>query len=104
MITVIFILIALLGIGCAPADRHFWYPIELSQATCINFTGEVYWMTNSIGWSSAPYILEKSVKKRITLGMDCVFRTIRKLPKHEWPRVQDKLTDEQRAYLVEGFR
>lgn len=90
--------------GCSPADRHFWYPVKLMHVKCTNYEGEVYLMTNSIGWRSWPYHLEKSSKKEINLMSDvCVYKTIRELPVHEM-RVQDMLTAEQREYIVEGFR
>jgi len=99
---VLIIGMALVLLGCAPADRHFWYPVNLSHATCNNFDVEIYFMTNSIGWRSWTYILEKDTKQEITLGQDCVFRTIRNLPEHK-RNVQDHLTSEQIKYLIEGF-
>lgn len=99
---ILFLFLLLSGCIPAPADRHFWYPVNLSHATCTNFTGEVYFMTNSIGWRSWAYIIEKDTKKEITLGSDCVFRTIRKLLVHKMD-IQDHLTSEQVEYLIEGM-
>lgn len=99
---VLMTLSAALILGCAPADRHFWYPIALFNANCLTFSGDVYLMDNSIGWRSNSYILEVSTKKEITLGDDCTIRKLRDLPKHR-RNVQGKLTDEQKEYLIEGF-
>ena len=89
-------------VACAPADRHFWYPVSLKYATCSTFKGEIYIMTNSRGWRSWPYILDRATKAEITLGSDCTLRSIRKLPVHK-RKIQDHLTPEQKEYLVEGF-
>ena len=89
--------------SCTTADRHFWYPIKLKSVECASgFKGEVYVMTNSIGWRSWPYFLNPATMREVELGTDCTMETIRELPKHEsYP--QRKLTAEQRKYVIEGF-
>jgi hypothetical protein len=95
--------LAIFSSGCAPADRHFWYPVKLMHVKCTNYEGDVYLMTNSIGWRSWPYTLDKASKREINLMSDiCVYKTIRELPVHK-RRVQDMLTAEQKQYIVEGF-
>ncbi len=84
------------------ADRHFWYPIALHNASCSTFNGDVYLMSNSIGWRNWPYFLEVSTKRPITLGSDCTYRKIRSLPKLKG-EIQKKLNKEQRQYIIEGF-
>lgn len=88
--------------GCGPQDRHFWYPVELMNAQCGAFEGDVYRMTNSVGWRSYPYFLEVSTKREITLNQACVFRSIRKLPVFKRD-IEKSLTDEQRSHLINGF-
>jgi len=97
------VLVCLLSIGCAPADRPFWYPVKLKEASCGSYSGEVYLMTNSIGWRSWPYYIDKDSKSEIEIGSGCVLITIRDLPEHK-RNIQDHLTNEQKEYLVEGFQ
>ncbi|MCP3703191.1 MAG: hypothetical protein GY954_09725 [Alteromonas sp.] len=88
--------------ACGKKEPHFWYPIKLKYANCTTFKGDVYLMTNSVGWRSWPYHLDLADKTEIELPADCTIKTIRELPKHKKP-VIPKLTDEQKEYRIDGF-
>jgi len=100
-------LVLFLGFGCEREERHyFWYPVRLQQAKCGSYEGEVYLMTNSLGWRSEPYYLDKELKREIQLGSDCVLISIREFPEYEYQYntdMENKLTAEQKEFLVEGF-
>ena len=103
LVCIIAILALVAQLFIPPKDRHFWYPVELKEASCPAFKGEVYLMTNSVGWRNWPYYLDKADKAEVTLGSNCVLKTIRTLPKYEG-HIDVQLNDEQKQYLIEGFR
>ena len=92
--------------GCAKEDHHFWYPIALKSASCGTFEGDVYVMTNSVGWRSWVYTLDPTDNTEIELPSTCTFKLKRSMPTYKASReqnVRQQLNKEQRAHVVEGF-
>lgn len=92
----------LIMVGCAPAERNFWYPVERLQAICPGYGFDVLRMTNSVTWRSWPYFYEPAKRTEITLGSACSLISIEQYPKHKY-RVESKLTPFQQENIVEGL-
>ena len=100
------LVVLFMATGCAKVDDHFWYPVSLKTAICLSFKGDVYVMTNSVGWRSWVYTLDPKENIELELPATCVFKVIRAMPEYKANRkqnIREQLNDEQRAHIVEGF-